>query len=100
MTARAELDVEHRINCRAHFARRMQQRAFPVTAAEIDRLEACIERMRPAFERDGRNRYRLTLIHRGHFLRVAYDTELQCLVTCLFITPFTARPRIYGESWQ
>jgi len=90
-------DIDHRLNCRAHFARRVAERAVPLSAGDIARLERRIERMRPAFERKGVNRYRLTIIARGRFLRVVYDTELHCLVTCLDTVPFFARPRVYRE---
>lgn len=90
----------HRDNCRIHFARRAAVRALVLSAAEIRRLEDRIERLRPAFERLGESRYKLTVILHGRFLRVVYDTELKCLVTCLGDIPFASRPWQYGEAPQ
>ncbi|MBX3447535.1 MAG: hypothetical protein KF765_12345 [Parvibaculaceae bacterium] len=98
MTFRDILDADHRMNCRNHFARRAALRAPQLTHADIERLERRIDRMRPAFEREGVNRYNLTIISGGQFLRVVYDTELKCLVTCLGPVAFEARPFIHRSG--
>lgn len=78
----------HRFRCRLHVEKRAIQRRIPLSPWDIDRLERSLERLRPAFERPGVNRYRLTLKHDSRRLVVIYDTRLCCLVSLWPMSPF------------
>ena len=71
----------HRGACALYLERRSLERGLGLEADDIGRLESMLERMRPAFERPGETRYRLTVKrHRGR-IHVVYDTRLQCLMS-------------------
>lgn len=74
----------HRINCSIHVVARAETRGLDLTAADISRLERMIDRLRPAFERPGRDRYWITVKRpASRKFWCLYDTSLGCLVTVL-----------------
>ncbi|TCS62568.1 hypothetical protein [Varunaivibrio sulfuroxidans] len=73
--------AHHRAACARHVRRRARQRGVVIRGDGIVRLEAAIERLRPAFETPDRHRFWLTVKRPGRRMRVLYDTRLHCLVT-------------------
>lgn len=65
-------------NCRIHAERRALERHCPVPVARLEKL--CL-RMRPAFERPGCDRYRLTVVGGGWKRQIVWDRRLGCVVT-------------------
>ncbi|WP_316978028.1 hypothetical protein [Shumkonia mesophila] len=71
-----------RMACHMHVMKRASQRGIVITADDIVRYEALMERARPAYERPGAARYLLTVKSAaGRRMRVVYDVELRCMVS-------------------
>ena len=83
MSRRVYSPAHHRAACGLHVLAHARQRGIAMTAVDVANLEKTIDRLRPAFERPGRDRYWLTVRRPGGKIRVVYDTRLQCLVTIL-----------------
>ena len=81
MTPAGYSPAHHRAACAVHVLARADQRGVALSAEEAARLEATIERLRPAFERPAQDRYWLTIRRHAGRARVLYDTRLRCLVT-------------------
>ncbi|PIW30392.1 MAG: hypothetical protein COW30_02470 [Rhodospirillales bacterium CG15_BIG_FIL_POST_REV_8_21_14_020_66_15] len=79
-----------RCNCGLHAFNRAAEQGIPISYQEIERLNAWIERARPAFEIDGRTRFRVN-VHRGNGqrIRVIYDTALATVVTVMAKTSYS-----------
>ena len=80
----------HRGRCRTHAQRRCAERGIPLDPDQLQHLERTLERMRPCYEREGQQRYRLVVRHSAGHLRAVYDTRLHCLVTawpCKWLQP-------------
>lgn len=73
--------LRHRVACSLRLIQRAEQRGVEFSAEEIGRLEAAIEKLRPAFEMPDQDRYWITVKHHGERVRVLYDIRLRCLVT-------------------
>lgn len=71
-----------RCNCSLHAHDRAAERGVPMSHQEVEDLGRWIERARPAFEVEGRTRYKIG-VHRGNGdrFRVIYDTQLATVVT-------------------
>lgn len=73
--------ARHRVAYSLHLMQRAEQRGVELTADDIERLESAIEKLRPAFEVEGQERYWITVRRPGCRFRVLYDIRLHCLVT-------------------
>ena len=103
----ADAHLFRRACCHLHFLRRAEERGIEITGEEIERLERALDRTRPAYERPGVHRYRVTVKHALGRLGVAYDTHLGCLVSVWWRwpvperakKPVAARDVEAGEAW-
>tara|TARA_R110000868_G_scaffold31325_2_gene114832 strand:- start:26292 stop:26600 length:309 start_codon:yes stop_codon:yes gene_type:complete len=76
--------VTWRCYCGLHTHKRAQERGIALTHQQIEQLSARINRMRPAFERPGQDRYRLRVrLGTGKKVRLVFDTKLSTIVTVL-----------------
>ncbi len=74
--------VTWRCHCGLHTHKRARERGVPMSHHEIESLAVRIDRMRPAFVRQGQHRYRLRVrLGSGDRVRLIYDTTLSAIVT-------------------
>ena len=77
MTAAAH----HRASCCIHVLSRAEQRGIALDGDTLARLEAACEKLRPAFEKPGEERYWIGVKLGPQPFRALYDTRLRCFVT-------------------